>query len=67
MSDALKLGRSEPLDYVSMAQSVAINHICDHTYHLTPNTIQKCLEHSIVLLEMSPSFILPPCESDAIS
>ncbi len=67
MNDALRLGRSEPLDYISVAQCVSTNHICVYAYHVTPNAIKKCLEHSIVLLEMSPSFILPPCESDAIS
>jgi hypothetical protein len=39
--DALKLGRSEPLAYVSVAQSVAIDYICVYAYHVTPNTIKK--------------------------
>jgi hypothetical protein len=67
MNDALRLGRSEPLAYVSVAQSASTNHICVYAYHVAPNTIEKCLEKCIVLSEVSPSFRLPPCESDAIS
>jgi hypothetical protein len=65
MSIALKLGRSEPFGYVSVAQLVSTNNLRIDAHRVTPNTIKKSLEHGIVLLEILLSFVLPLCEPNA--
>ena len=65
MSDALTLGRSEPLAWNGDdSTKVFCMDINNRLYNITANGIQKSVEHSCMLSEMFHSFTFPFCKSN---